>query len=128
MEKILLDTNFLMIPGQFRLDIFREIKKIAEFNYKVYILDLSLEELKKIALKGSGKDKKAAKLALELVKTQHIKIIPTKTKELEGLYADDIIVRLADDYIIGTLDKELKKRLSGKRLIILRQKKYLELR
>ncbi len=124
MEKIILDTNFLMIPGQFGLDIFKEIEKLADFNYRLYILDLSIEELQKILKEAKEKDKKSAKIALALLKRKNIKIIRTKTKEFQGLYADDVLVRLSKDHIIATLDKDLKRKIKGKK-IIFRQKKYL---
>ncbi|MBW2991754.1 hypothetical protein KY345_00870 [Candidatus Woesearchaeota archaeon] len=31
MRKIILDTNFLLIPGQFKIDIFSEIRRICDF-------------------------------------------------------------------------------------------------
>ena len=52
--KILLDTNFTLIPAQFKVDIFSELA-----NNKLYILDRTLEELKNI---------KNSKLTLSLIK------------------------------------------------------------
>ena len=47
MKKIMLDTNFLLIPFQFKVDIFSEIERICNFNYKLCIFEQSLEELNK---------------------------------------------------------------------------------
>ncbi|MBI4453720.1 hypothetical protein HY636_03690 [Candidatus Woesearchaeota archaeon] len=140
-KKILLDTNFLMIPGNFGVDIFGEIERICTFNYKLYIIDKSIDELKSLPEKAKNertKTKTAVNIALALVnkleKEGKLNIIPTKTdKELAekyaNMYVDDIIKDLAndahDEYIIATTDVELKKHL--KRVIILRQKSHLEL-
>ena len=124
MQKILLDTNFLLIPTQFNVDIFSEIDRIILENYKLYILDKSIDELKKIIAdkKQKLKNKKAAKLALQLIKAKNLNIIKTK----QDKPVDDIIADLKG-YIIATQDTELKKRLKAKKvkIITLRAKKKL---
>ena len=125
MKKILLDTNFLLIPYQFRVDIFTQIDKIATFEYELFILDKTLEELKTIVEKQKGKDKDAAKIALKLIAIKNIGIIKTKSNRK----TDDIILNLAskEDFIVATQDKDLKRRLINQDIsvIILRQKKKL---
>ena len=68
MKKILLDTNFLLIPSQFKVDIFSELERICIFNYKLYVLDKTVDELKYIIEKQKGKHKEAAKIGLQLLK------------------------------------------------------------
>ncbi len=121
--KILLDTNFLLIPAIFKVDIFEEIKRIVNEPYKLYILDKTIDELKKIVKEQKGKHKEAAKIALQFVKQKSLNTIKNSTKDS----VDDIIVDIADDYVVATQDKELKKRLKEKniRIITLRAKKYL---
>ena len=125
---ILLDTNFLLIPAQFKVDIFSEIDRIADFRYKVIVLDKTIDELKKIIKEQKGKNKRAASLALQLLKTKHIKTLNT-----QKLYkpVDEIILNLAKKSfsIVATQDKALKTRLKAKgvKLIVLRQKKYLKI-
>ena len=125
MKKILLDTNFLMICFQFRVDIFTQIDKISTFQYKIFVLDKTLEELKNIVEKQKGKNKEAAKIALKLIAIKNIGIIKTKGNEK----TDDILLDIAakDDYIVATQDKDLKRRLINQNVsvIILRQKKIL---
>ena len=125
MRKILLDTNFLLIPYQFRVDIFTQIDKIATFEYELFILDKTLEELKKIVEKQKGKDKYAARIALKLIAIKNIGVIKTKSNRK----TDDIILDIAlkDDFIVATQDKDLKRRLINQDIsvIILRQKKRL---
>lgn len=119
MKRIILDTNFLLAIGQFRIDIFSELERICDFPYSVYVLDKTVDELNKILITPGKKDKSAAKLALEIIKDR-IEIIKTG----EG-YVDDILVKIADnETIIATQDRELKKRIKT-RIITIKQKKYL---
>lgn len=113
MKTIILDTNFLLIPYNYKIDIFSEIDRVCYFKYHLKILDKTLEELKK--LRGN-------KLVLELIKKKNIKVIKTKTTENV-----DNILKKSDD-IIATDDKNLIKEIKNKPLIILKQKKYLELK
>ena len=121
--KIILDTNFLLVPSQFKVDIFSEINNICNFKYSIYILDKTVDELNKIVDEQKGKHKEAAKLALKLIKFKKIKIIRTK----EGS-VDDLL--LEQDAVIATQDKALIKKLKNnkKKVIQLRQKKYLILK
>lgn len=125
MKKIILDTNFLMIPYKFRVDVFSEFERICNFNYKLHIFEQSINELKNILEKQSGKDKKAAKFALKLVKLKNIGIIKSGHNDVDELIIDNA----NNDTIIATQDVKLKKQLleKGASVIILRQKKYLKL-
>ena len=123
MKKILLDTNFLLIPYQFKVDIFTQIDKLAAFKYELFILDRTLEELKKIFEEQKGKDKDAAKIALKLIAIKNIGIIRTKSNKS----TDSIILNTAskDNFIVATQDKELRTKLRQKNVpvVALRQKK-----
>ncbi len=125
MRKILLDTNFLMICFQFKVDIFTQIDKISAFNYRLFVLDKSIDELKKIVEEQKGKHKDAAKIALKLIAIKNIGIIKTKSNEK----TDDIILDIAskEDFIVATQDKDLKRRLINQSvsIIVLKQKKTL---
>ena len=135
MKNIIIDTNFLMIPLQFRVDIFSEFNRICNFNYKLFIFEQSISELKNIIEKQSnasertrsqlsGKDKKAAQFALKLIKLKNIGIIKSGKEDVDALILDN----LSKDTIIATQDIILKKELlkKGTPVIILRQKKYLQ--
>lgn len=125
MNRIILDTNFTMIPAQFNIDIYSEIKRICDFRYNIYVLDKTIDELKKIIKEQRGKHKRAASLALQLLKAKKVSIIKTK----QGL-VDDLIVDIAkkSDYI-ATQDLALKKRVrtKGAHVITMRQKKFLKI-
>src|SRR3989344_4484735 len=108
MKKILLDTNFLLIPPKFKVDIFSEIERICYFNYKLYILDRTVDELENIIKKQKGKSKEAAKLALKIIKLKGIEKIKTE----KGIDVDAAIIEAAKKgFIVATQDKILKKKL-----------------
>jgi len=137
MLKIIFDTNFLLIPGSLKVDIFSEINRIMDEPYELFIVSKTFDELQNIIENQRGKYKEYAKIALQLIKTKNIKVIDVKQKSLymksdfEEHIVDDILLQISDEKtIIATQDKELKKKLSlkGIKTIILRNKKHVELR
>lgn len=125
-KTVILDTNFLLIPYQFNVDILAEIARICDFKPEIVILDRTLEELEKIKNEQKGKNKLAASFALTLLKKKDLKIICTHSKK----HVDDLLVEQAEKgAIIATQDFALKKRIRAKkcRLIILRSKNFLKL-
>ncbi|MEM0231414.1 MAG: nucleotide-binding protein [Candidatus Woesearchaeota archaeon] len=127
MEKVLLDTNFCMIPGQFKVDIFSEIRRILP-TAKVCTLDLNIEELKRLEKEGSLKERRAARIALQLIKQKDVCIIKTKSflnTSQNPKDADEALAEFAaQGYIIATQDRELKRRIKGP-IIVMRKKKFL---
>ena len=118
--KILVDTNFLLLPAQFRIDIFRELRK----HGSLATLDACIRELERIS-KGRGKSAMHARLALAVIKKKKIRIIKSKTRQS----ADTALLNHAKkyNYAVATNDRKLIKRLknNGIKIIRLRQKKYL---
>ena len=110
-----------MIPGQFGIDIFLELKRLGFDSYVVP--RASVRELEKISIHGRGRDRTAAKIALSLMERCAI-------VEKDG-FADDVIMELAagkKDAVL-TNDIILKKRLCSKGVTIvqLREKTHLSL-
>lgn len=108
--KILLDTSFLMIPGNFGVDFVSQIREKypeAEF-YTITGVVRELQGLVKGTKPGlKGKHKKAARLALEILKKRpDIQVILSEGK------VDDILIETRN-YIPATLDarviSELRK-------------------
>jgi len=113
--RLLLDTNFLLVPGRFRVDVFSELEKFGK--PELWTIDLVVDELKKLRDRNS-------KLALELLKKNKVKVLRT-----EGSRTDREIEKLAKEknFLVCTLDRELIKSLKKKGIgvITLRQKRYL---
>jgi rRNA-processing protein FCF1 len=119
-----LDTNFLFIPTQFKVDIFEELSNLLKRSFEPILLSSTLQELQGLA-KSSPKIHKQAILALTLSENCHVVSVE---KSLEESY-DDVIIRVAKEWMcpVGTNDKELRKRLRKARIpvIFLRQKRVL---
>lgn len=111
--KFLLDTNFLLIPLKFKVDVFSELEEFGK--PELYILDLVLKELEKI---------KTGPFALEFIKKKKVKILKSSGKN-----TDNEIERIASEknLVVCTQDRKLIKKLkiSGIKVVYLRQKKYL---
>ncbi len=110
MRSVIIDTNGLMIPGQFGLDIFSELERLGLDSF--FVMGPSVKELEKIAVKGRGKDRTAARIALSLLDRCNI-------IEKSG-FADDVITEMAKEMNASVLtnDTELKKRLCSKGISI----------
>ena len=124
-KQVILDTNFLLIPGQFKVDIFTQIQEIMNEPFELCIVDKSIKELNKVAATGKEKDRFASKLALVLIRQKNLKTLHSFGSKKS---VDDIIVKKADkNTFIATQDKALRERLraKGAKIIGLRQKKYL---
>lgn len=121
MKKIILDTNFLMILGQFKIDIISEIDSLLDEPHEIFITPSVRKELERLAERKS-KDGGNAVLALRLIENKKIKMMDVRGS------VDDSLVKAADkDWIVGTNDIELRKRLKNKgiKTIYLRAKKHL---
>ena len=101
MKKILLDTNFLLIPFQFNVDIFAEVHRITNEKYQLFVLDKTISELKKIIndKKQKLKNRNAAKLGLQLIKAKKVKILKTDSDN----DVDSILANIKG-YTIATQD------------------------
>ncbi len=119
--KFLLDTNILLVPGKFGVDIFSELEKFGK--PEIHVLDLSIREIRKI-VKGGGRDSRHALLALDIIEKKGIKIMETGLAE----HTDRVIMRFArQGYVVCTSDRPLIRKLRdrGFKVITLRQGKYL---
>ncbi len=123
MKTIVLDTNFLLIPWQFKVDIFSEIERVCRFPYELKVVEGTMDELQKLMEKGDAKEKKAAKFAISLIKQYKIGTIEADEGDV-----DSTIASLPKGTIVATQDGGLKRRLKEKgiALVVLRQQKYLQ--
>ncbi|PXF60562.1 MAG: DNA-binding protein [Candidatus Methanogaster sp.] len=120
--KIILDTNALMVPAEFGVDIFSELDKLG---FDEWLIPPGVaRELKGIASRGRGKGRDAARVALSLM--DRCRMI--ETAEAVG-DVDDSILELAVEMKVAvfTNDAELKGRLRERcvKVVYLRQRSYL---
>ncbi|MEE9323746.1 MAG: PIN domain-containing protein [Candidatus Aenigmarchaeota archaeon] len=119
--KALLDTNFLMLPGEFGGDV---LSNLLDLGYtEVVAPDLVIGELEKLSV-GKGKKSRNARIGLEFIRKGEVIVLKAEERN-----TDDEIFRLAKtkEYIACTQDRELINRIkrAGLRFITLRQGKYL---
>ncbi len=126
--KVILDTNFLLVPGELGIDIFSEIERLLDERHKLIVFENTLEELETLIHRSNSKESINAKLGFVMAKQKNLKTI----KGFSG-HVDDIIVEYTKSnpskFIVATQDKKLKSRLkrNNVRVIGVRQKKYLVL-
>lgn len=145
MKKIvLLDTNFLLIPAQFRVDIFAELQRLCNFSYEAAVLAATVDELEGIIgnKAASAKDRNAAKLGLQLMKAKGVKIIGVDKGATGGsaLIAERKVFKSTDkaildfaasgrgSVVVATQDRLLREKLksAGVAVVVLREKQYLK--
>lgn len=125
MKTIILDTNFLMIPYKYHIDIIPEIERLVPEAHRIATLNSVVKELENINNKSGGSDRIASRIALQLIGKANMNII-----ECEGK-VDESIINFAlnnQDTIICTNDRELRKRLKEGNIcvICMRGKSRLE--
>lgn len=122
---IILDSNALFVPIQFKIDIFKELKTLLNRNYKAVILKPIHRELQRLANEGSPNMTKKAAFALKLAEQCHI--INVK----ENATPDDAILEVATrrNWPVFTNDRELRRKLRNINVpvIYVRQKSRLEI-
>ena len=126
MSKVILDSNFLFVPFQLKIDIFKELDRLLG-KAEPLVLTTTLWELENVAKKRSQKIAKQASAALELA--NKCEIVEAE-KKLNESY-DDVILRTAKElnFAVATNDANLRKRLREAKVpvVYVRQKSYLEI-
>ncbi len=120
MKTVILDTNFLLIPHQFRINILEELERLLEEAHELAVSSPIIGELKGIA-KDRGKAGIGARIALEAIKRNKIRIIEAKERDADLWILDYCAGHPGT--IVCTNDANLRKLLKGKtdaRLIVMR--------
>jgi uncharacterized protein len=125
--KIILDSNALFVPMQFKIDIFAELERLLNRNFELVLISSVKEELETLTQKSSPKTRKNAAFALTLAE----KCTYVKVPEKKGEQTDEAIVRIARAWNtpVFTNDKLLKKKLRdiSTPVIYVREKSRLEI-
>ena len=125
--KVVLDSNFLFVPSQFRMDVFEELSRLLNQNYYPVILSPTHEELMRLSEKGSPRMRQRALMALKIAEKCQTVQVEQRASESH----DDVIVRVARDLkcLVATNDRELRERLRNINIpvIYLREKSRLEM-
>ena len=125
--KILFDTNFLMIPLRFGVDVFEESERELNQLPEYYVTRSILREIE--VLKQGASPSFAKELGFAEKIAERCRVLEVDAEGEETV--DESILRIAVEkrLIVGTSDADLKRRLreAGVKVLVLRQKRYLEL-
>jgi rRNA-processing protein FCF1 len=125
-SRVILDSNALFVPLQFKIDIFQELKTLLNTNFEPILISPVRREIRRIAETSSPRMRKKATYALGLA--EKCKLIKVDERRCS---ADDAIVKAAHDLhaAVFTNDTQLRKRLRNINVpvIYVRQKSRLEI-
>jgi uncharacterized protein len=109
--KIILDSNALFVPLEFKIDIFTELQQLLNRNIELVLLSPVKKELETLTHKSSPKTRRNAAFALSLAAKCTYVQVQEKTNEP----TDDAIVRIAKAWNtpVFTNDKQLKQKLTN---------------
>jgi rRNA-processing protein FCF1 len=139
---IILDANFLLMPIQFKIDIYSRIRDLIPGKIKLVILSEVIQELQnkveKIEREGKVKFRLEVQNSLRFLENQESDkkdlFYHVETKREENMHVDDFIVNIAQkmkidtpQIYIGTNDKELKQKALLKKIsvVFMRNKSQL---
>lgn len=125
--RVILDSNALFVPSQFKIDIFEGLRNIFGKGFEAIVFPQILKEVEKIAKGGSPKMRKEARCAIEVAEKCRL----IEPNDGSAGTADDVIVQMALKWRcpVFTNDRELKRRLRDINVpvIYVRQKSRLEI-
>lgn len=103
-----------MAIAEWGIDVFEELA-----GEEIAVLSGTLVELERIGSSEKGKEQRSARLGLAIVRSKGVRVVASSG------HVDDELVRLSKEgWMVLTQDKALKKRLSG-RVLVIRQKKRI---
>lgn len=120
MEKIILDTNFILSCVRNKIDFVEELELSGR---KIFLPIQVIDEIKVLSHTGKGSLKEEAKLALKILSFSDFEKIDLKEK-----YVDKGIrnfLKKNKSIIVATLDREIKKPKS--RNMVITRKKRIEI-
>jgi len=124
--KVILDSNALFVPLEFKIDIFEELGQLLKRNAEFILLSPVKHELEVLAAGESPKIRRQASFALHLA--EKCKLVAVENR---GETTDDVIIRVAKKWNspVFTNDRVLKRRLRdiSVPVIYLRQKSRLDI-
>ena len=125
--KVLFDTNFLLVPTRFGVDIFSEAERALNRDVEPMVSRGVIKEMEALREEAGPRFQRQLDFALSLVSRCTV----VEDEPREGETVDDHLVRLASEggYVTATTDSDLRKRLrsSGVKVLYMRQRRYLEL-
>jgi rRNA-processing protein FCF1 len=124
---IIFDTNFLMIPIRFGVDVYSELERLLEGKFQPVVPTAVIDEINRLSMEAKPGLARELNFALEMAKKMELIADPKISNES----VDDYILRIAKDgrYLVATTDSNLRRRLrrEGVTVIYLRQGNHLDI-
>ncbi|MGD6852833.1 MAG: PIN domain-containing protein [Candidatus Bathyarchaeia archaeon] len=124
--KVILDSNALFVPLEFKMDIFEETRRLLGRNVEFILLSPVKAELELLASADASKMRRQASFALRLAEKCNFVAVERGDQEI-----DDVIVEVAKNWgaVVFTNDRVLRRRLRdiSVPVIYLRQKSRLDI-
>jgi rRNA-processing protein FCF1 len=116
MREVVMDTNFLLLPYQFKIDIFTELDYLIDEPYQLVISSKVVDELQVLS-KKVGKSGAGARFAIKLLEVNSKKIITIDSE----MFVDDWIKEYTQGKrtIVCTNDAALKRSLKKNKLKVI---------
>ena len=125
--KVVVDSNALFVPLQFKIDIFAELQRLLNRRFELVLISPVKAELEMLMQTSSPKVRKEAAFALGLAE----KCVYVKVAEKPKEQTDDTILRVSKAWKapVFTNDKALKVKLRdiSMPVIYVREKSRLEI-
>lgn len=121
LTRVALDTNILLAIEKFKVDVFGQIKN--QFGMVEFLVpNQVISELEAMAASKKGLSA-SARVALESIKNRKAKKV-----NIEAKNADEALLKISQKAFVASSDKKLLKKVreSNGRILILRQKKFIE--
>ncbi|OYT61926.1 twitching motility protein PilT [Thermoplasmatales archaeon ex4484_30] len=113
MRAVVLDTNALMMPYQFGINIEKEINRLLGIC-RIIVPHTVVEEMERLAEEG-GETGRAAQLGLSIIRKRGFRLMETENRGDDGI----LETALKIDGAVVTNDKELKERAKELKLPVI---------
>ena len=113
-KKVVLDTNFLLVPYQFGIDVFVEIERVLQVPHEFIIPSGVIGEVERLG-KGKGKEGAAARFATKLLGKNKCTVVPSEGNVDNWIFE----YALKEEAVVATNDRLLRNRLKKRRVKVI---------
>ncbi|NMB66771.1 hypothetical protein GYA25_01790 [Candidatus Woesearchaeota archaeon] len=118
MKKAVLDTNFIIYCIDKKIDFF---SYFHISGFRIIIPEEVINEIKKFSISAPGKLKKLANLSLKFLDKNDFDKIKLNSKIVDNGLIN--LVNNNEDFVLASLDKKLKDKVKGQKIVIRGNKK-----
>lgn len=126
---VVIDTNFIVVPAQFGVDIFTEAERVLERKVEFVVLSSAVDEIEKKMEEATKRTEKLQfRIAKDLIERCRVVDVDPNSKQVS---VDSQLLDYASSVegVLATNDRELRQRARAKGVpvLFLRGKKILML-